>query len=75
MLEITDHGPVREIRLNRPPVNALNPDLVALLTEQLNTAGDAADAVIVSGRAGMFSAGLDIPALLPLDRAGISNPR
>jgi len=71
MLEITDHGPVREIRLNRPPVNAFNPDLVALLTEQLNSAGDAADAVVVSGRAGMFSAGLDIPSLLQLDRAGI----
>jgi len=71
MLEITDHGPVREIRLDRPPANALNPELVELLAEKLNDSGDSAEAVVVSGREGMFSAGFDIPALLRLDRNGI----
>ncbi len=71
MLETTDHGRIREIRLDRPPANAINPELVLLLTETLNDAAASADAVVVSGRAGMFSAGFDIPALLPLDRVQI----
>ncbi len=32
MLNITDHGPVREIQIDRAPVNALNPELVRSLT-------------------------------------------
>jgi len=71
MLQITDHGRVRELRLDRPPANAMNPELVALLIEKLNKAADVADAVVISGRPGMFSAGLDIPTLLQLDRNGI----
>ena len=68
MLEITNHGRVREIQLNRAPANALNPELIEALTEQLNEAGDQSEAVVVSGRPGMFSAGLDVPVLLGLDR-------
>ena len=72
MLKITDHGRVREIQLDRPPANALDPALVTQLTEALRSAPDSADAVVVSGRAGMFSAGLDIPALLQLNRGEIA---
>ena len=72
MLKITDHGRVREICLDRPPANAMNPALVTLLTETLEDAGNTVDAVVVSGRAGMFSAGLDIPALLQMDRPHLS---
>ena len=72
MLDITDHGRVREIRLDRAPANAMNPELVTLLIEKLNKAADIADAVIISGRPGMFSAGLDIPTLIRFDREGIS---
>ena len=72
MLDITDHGRIREISLSRPPANAMNPDLIALLIEKLNQAARAADAVVISGRPGMFSAGLDIPVLLHLDRNGLS---
>lgn len=71
MLEIINHGSVREIRLARPPANALNPEMVARLRVSLQEAGDVSEAAVVSGRAGMFSAGLDIPALLELDRGGI----
>lgn len=71
MLEITNHGSVREIRLNRPPANAMNPELISALTQRLALAGKEVDAVVVSGNPGMFSAGLDIPALLQLDRQGI----
>jgi 3,2-trans-enoyl-CoA isomerase len=72
MLEMVDHGRILEVRISRPPANALDPELISLLARKLADAGDAADAVVVSGRPGMFSAGLDIPALLQLDRAGIA---
>lgn len=69
MLEIVDHGEIREIRLARPPANALNPELTEALCEAFEAAGRDADAVVVSGRSGMFSAGLDVPELIALDRA------
>ena len=68
MLEITDHGNIRELKIARPPANALNSDLVRQFTESLLEAGEQADAVVVSGLPGMFSAGLDVPQLLPLGR-------
>lgn len=68
MLQIIDHGEVRELRLSRPPANALNPGLLAKITESLQTAGEQAEAVVVSGLPGMFSAGLDVPELINLDR-------
>ncbi len=68
MLEIIDHGPVREIRLARPPANALNAALLNALGEALDTAAAEAGAVVVSGAPGMFSAGLDVPGILDLDR-------
>ena len=68
MIDILDHGEVRELRLNRPPVNALNPALIKTLTEAIEEGGQASGALVLSGRAGMFSAGLDVPALLALDR-------
>jgi 3,2-trans-enoyl-CoA isomerase len=68
MLEIIDHGQIREIRLARPPANALNPELTEALAKAFQEAGQAARAVIVSGRPGMFSAGLDVPQLIKLDR-------
>ncbi len=69
IVEITDHdGDVRELRLARPPVNALDPTLIATLRDEVKAAGKVARAVVLSGRAGMFTAGLDVPALLELDR-------
>ena len=72
MLEILDHGPVREVRLARPPANAFNPTLVDRLESALGEAEAAARAIVVSGQPGMFSAGLDVPELLQLDRDRIS---
>lgn len=70
MLEKIDHGEgVLEIRLARPPVNALDPGLVQALDRALARAPEeGARAVVLSGRPGMFSAGLDVPALLALER-------
>lgn len=70
MLDIIqhDHG-IRELRLARPPVNALDPGLIAALKQAIQRAPDeGAEALVLSGSPGLFSAGLDIPTLLQLDR-------
>jgi Delta3-Delta2-enoyl-CoA isomerase len=81
MLEIIDHPPsdptsgaagVRELRLARPRVNALDGPLLARLAEAVAEASDAG-AIVITGQPGMFSAGLDVPALLKLDHAGIAS--
>ncbi|MFI4968628.1 MAG: enoyl-CoA hydratase/isomerase family protein [Lysobacterales bacterium] len=69
MLNIIRHDPIYELRLARPPVNALDPALVRALRIAVEAAPDeGARAVVLSGAPGMFSAGLDVPALLQLDR-------
>jgi enoyl-CoA hydratase/carnithine racemase len=72
MLEIIDHGDIREIRLSRPPANAINPQLAESLDQALTDASTSAGAVVVSGSPGMFSAGLDVPELMGLDRGQFS---
>ena len=72
MLDIIDHDSIRELRLARPPVNALNPALVSELTTAIQQAGADSKALVISGREGLFSAGLDVLELLQLDRAGMS---
>jgi enoyl-CoA hydratase/carnithine racemase len=63
---------ILELRLDRPPVNALTTELVGDLRGALAGAvEDGAQAVLLAGRPGMFSAGLDVPHLLTLPRAGI----
>lgn len=73
MLQNIDHGDgIVELRLDRPPVNALNPALVDALDKAIGKAtDDGARALIVSGREGLFSAGLDVPELLTLDERGM----
>jgi enoyl-CoA hydratase/carnithine racemase len=63
------HGEVHELRLNRPPVNALSPDLLKFLADEIRRSSEqGARAVVLSGREGMFSAGLDVPLLVGLER-------
>lgn len=72
MLNRSDHDGVLELQLARPPVNALNPALVTELRTAIAEApGQGARALILSGGEGMFSAGLDVPELLQLDRAAM----
>jgi Delta3-Delta2-enoyl-CoA isomerase len=71
MLDIIDHGDIREIRLARPPVNALDGDLLRAFTEAVKAAGHAS-ALVITGRPGVFSAGLDVPAILGLDREAMT---
>lgn len=72
MLETIDHGEVREIKLSRPPANALDEELVQGIEHALKEAGEKAGAVVVSGLPGMFSAGLDVPQLMHFDRRRLS---
>ena len=71
LLEITDHETVRQIRLARPPANALSPELMIELDAALDAAVTRGGAVVISGGANIFSAGLDVPALLELDRPAL----
>ena len=70
MLDTIDHAHgIRELRLARAPATALDAELVAELKRAIAQAPrDGAGALVLSGSPGLFSAGLDIPALLPLDR-------
>jgi enoyl-CoA hydratase/carnithine racemase len=73
MILTTDHGAVRELRLNRPPANALSPELIVALRQAVEAAPqDGARALVLSGSPGRFSAGLDVPFLLTLDRPAIA---
>jgi enoyl-CoA hydratase/carnithine racemase len=70
MLNVIEHEhDILELRLARPPVKALDPGLVAALRRAIVQAPeDGAAALVLSGSPGLFSAGLDIPVLLQLDR-------
>ncbi|GLQ52300.1 enoyl-CoA hydratase/isomerase family protein [Dyella flava] len=72
MLNLVKHDAVTEIQLARPPVNALNLDLLRAIQKALADAvRDGARGIVLSGAQGMFSAGVDVPALLTCDRAGV----
>jgi 3,2-trans-enoyl-CoA isomerase len=72
MILTIDHGSVRELRLDRPPVNALSAELISALSQAIAEApAQGARALILSGSPGRFSGGLDVPSLLALDRAAM----
>lgn len=72
MIQTTDHGPIRELRLDRPPANALNRGLITTLRDAVETAPrEGAKALVLAGSPGWFSGGLDVPDLLPRDRTEI----
>ena len=72
MLQTIEHQDVREIRLDRPPVNALDPALIQALRSAMAAASSEGVAgLVLSGAPGRFSGGLDVPALLNLSRADL----
>ena len=72
MIGIAQHGPVQEIKLQRPPVNALNDELLeALEAAVLAAPSRGARAIVISGGEKAFSGGLDVPYLMGLDRNGL----
>jgi len=72
-VQVIDHpSSIRELRLQRPPANALDPALVATLNEAMDQAtNDQMAGLVLSGAPGLFSAGLDVPKLLTLDEQGM----
>lgn len=71
MLDIITHDAITEIRLARPPVNALNRELLAALrSAHAEAVAAGARGIVLAGSPGMFSAGVDVPALLTQDRDG-----
>ncbi len=74
MLRATPHGGVLELQLDRPPANALSPELIAALAAAVRRApSEGFEAVLLAGRPGMFSAGLDVPLLLTFERSAIED--
>lgn len=68
MIDVIQHGTIHEIKLARPPVNALNFDLLDALVIAVEQAPDrGAQGIVLSGGAKVFSGGLDVPYLLSCD--------
>ncbi len=67
LVDTIDHGTIRELKLTRPPVNALDPALCGALTDAIAKAvTDGVQGLVLSGGPKVFSAGLDVPYLLSL---------
>jgi enoyl-CoA hydratase/carnithine racemase len=73
MLNLTNHdNGIRELQLARPPVNALNLELLRALHGAIDdSVRDGVRGIVLSGAQGLFSAGVDVPALLQRDRDGV----
>jgi len=70
LIELHDHTHgVRELRMARAPVNALDAALCQALVDALaQAATDGVRGVVLSGAPGIFSGGMDVPWLLSLGR-------
>lgn len=68
LVEVGRHeGGIHELRLARPPVNALDPALCTALRDAVETAvADGAQGIVLAGGPKVFSAGMDVPCLLRL---------
>lgn len=72
MLDTIAHGDIAELKMNRPPANALNHALLETLLDGFAAAlDDGARGIILSGQEGMFCAGIDVPELLGQNRPAI----
>jgi 3,2-trans-enoyl-CoA isomerase len=72
MLKIIEHEDIVEISLDRKPVNAMTVEFLDVLVRaHTESVAQGARAIIISGREGVFSAGLDVPELLEQPREAI----
>lgn len=72
MLNLINHDNIREIQLARPPVNALSLELLRAFRSAIDeSVRDGVGGIVLSGSQGLFSAGVDVPALLAMDRVGV----
>lgn len=75
-VDVITHANIREIRMARPPANALDPELCRQLIAAIEAAhADDVHGLVLSGGERIFSAGLDLPCLLALgmDKAAIND--
>lgn len=64
-LALHNHGPIRQIQLAHAPVNALDTELCRGLISAIEQAHtDDVQGLVISGGAGIFSAGMDVPHLM-----------
>jgi enoyl-CoA hydratase/carnithine racemase len=71
-IELHRHGDIQEIRLARPPVNALTPELLSTLRAAVQAApSEGARGIVLTGGSKVFSGGMDVPHLMGLDRAAL----
>lgn len=69
MIRTSLRNGIAEIAMDRAPANALNLELIERVRAAHGAACEGGARVIVlTGRPGMFSAGLDVPEILPLSR-------
>ncbi|SHE40037.1 enoyl-CoA hydratase/isomerase family protein [Thermomonas hydrothermalis] len=67
LIDITRTGPIWQLQMARPPVNALNPALCLALADAVEQAvAEGAGGIVLAGGTKVFSAGLDVPYLLSL---------
>lgn len=72
MIHTESRDGITAISIDRPPANALNTELVSRLHDaHLAACAGGARVIILTGRPGMFSGGLDVPELLPQSRAAV----
>src|SRR3989442_9618376 len=69
-MRIERNGEVALIRLENGKANAIGPSFLDRLESLLGKVGDAR-AALITGQGSAFSAGLDLPALIDLDRVGM----
>jgi enoyl-CoA hydratase len=71
VIAVEDRDGIAVVRIDRPPANAMDHELLAAgaaVAERLRA--DAPRAVVITGREGFFSAGLDLKLAPTLDAAG-----
>ena len=62
-VSISDEGGVSVLAIDRPPANAMDVDLLGELVSSLaSVAADPPNALVIAGRPGFFSAGVDLKA-------------
>ncbi len=65
LIEVYNHGPIRELRLARPPVNALDTELCRQLIHAIEQAmAEDVHGLVLSGSERVFTGGMDVPHLL-----------
>jgi enoyl-CoA hydratase/carnithine racemase len=72
LVNIESHENVAVVRLNNGVINAINTDLIEALSQALRRVKREFKGMVLAGGEKFFCIGLDLPVLLKLDRAGMS---